>query len=121
MMPNLRQAARRMIPMTGWIRRRRSNASMVADFLSLRKALMLCASCEARMPRRWLSLYTYRLLPSFHGVGRCDMCRVEQPGNLYLPEDDTYMTGWVKNERIVENARRQQQMLRDGKLHKLVG
>jgi len=115
MIQDLRKAAQRMVPLKGWIRRRKSNAALIADFIALRKALMLCHSCEHRLPARWKSFYTYRLLPGFHGGGRCDMCRVDQPGNLYLPEDDTYMTGMVKNQRVMDNARRQQLARRAGK------
>ena len=92
--------APRMIPLTWWIRRRHSNAAHLADMMALRKALLLCQSCEHKLSQRWVQRADYRLLPSFHGAGRCDGCRCEAPGNIYLPEEDTYMTGWQRIEQV---------------------
>jgi hypothetical protein len=96
-------------------KRRRSNAAMVSDYLALRKAVLLCASCAWRMPYRWLSRYTYCKLPGFHGHGACTKCQEVQSGDLYLPEDDIYMTNWHENKKTEDAARRMRIAMSEGR------
>src|SRR3990167_3876040 len=44
-------------------------ASMVRDLIALRKTLILCKSCEHKMPRKWESRYNYALVRGFHAGG----------------------------------------------------
>lgn len=100
----------------GYVRRKKSNASLVSDFMSLRKALYLCATCEWRMPMFWKRKYGYWRLPGFHGdESRCDSCQDYQPGNLYLSEEGGYLQEYFRTETIHNNARDQQLTIRDGR------
>lgn len=106
-------ALHRMKAVLGRFRRRRSNAAMLSDYISLRKAVTLCGRCESQMPRGWLSRVVYRLLPSFHGAGACTRCQEDGPCNIYLPEEDVYMTSYAAGHRLQGRAVQQQRAVRD--------
>lgn len=109
-------APRRLQPLTalyGRVRRRKSNAALIADFKALGKCLLLCATCEAKLPMRWTSRYGYRLLGNMHAEGRCDYCQNQGPCDLYHPEDGGYARQWVQLERITTAAKAQAIAIRD--------
>jgi hypothetical protein len=81
-----------MVPV-GTIRRRgKSGSSVISDFLTLRRTIFLCASCEHKMPYRWLRRWEYRVIPGLHSAGtRCDNCQLDNCAtNIYVPEDQGY-------------------------------
>ena len=80
---------------------------MLADFMALKKALMLCGPCEARLPQRWMARYGYRLLRNMHTSGRCDLRGRECVGygacNIYHHEEGGYVAEWDRL-RTIEKA-----------------
>ena len=100
----------------GTVRRRKSNASLISDFIALRKTLCLCKTCEWRMPLLWKRRYGYWCLPGFHTDGsRCDGCQTVGPGNLYLAEEGGYLQQYFRAERIHANAQSQRLAVHDGR------
>ena len=100
----------------GRVRRRRSNAALVSDFLSLRKTLFLCKSCERRMPMFWKRRYGYWAIAGFHAdYCRCDSCQQTDACNIYHAEGGGYLEEHFRSETIQNNARSQQIAVRDGR------
>ena len=99
-------------PWETWTRRR-SDAAMISDKASQHQAILLCASCEAKLPKKWTARYGYRLLHNMHTEGHCDYCRTYASGNLYHHEDEGYCRQWVQQTAHLDAAREQQIAIRD--------
>ena len=113
-LPFLRpQHLRPLVPVYGRLRRRKSNAALIADFKALGKSLLLCGTCVAKLPWRWASRFGYRLLGNMHSIGRCDYCQNHGPCDLYHPEDGGYARQWVQLEQITSAARAQAVQMQD--------
>ena len=96
-----------------WWRRRRSNAAMIQDFASLKKAILLCKSCEGKMPWRWQDRYGYRKLHDMHTEGNCDYCRTYQSCDLFHHVEEGYFRQWEEQTGILTRAREQAIAIRD--------
>lgn len=95
----------RALPLFRW-RRSDGLASMVRDLIALRKTLILCHSCEGKMPRRWESRYNYAFVKGFHTEGSaCDYCRVQTSANMYCASDGAYHQAMEKANKSVEETR----------------
>ena len=94
-------------------RRRKSNAALIADFAALKKALMLCATCEAKLPQRWMSRYGYRLLRDMHTQGRCDYCQTHDTCNIFHHEQGGYVEEWDRLGVIEASIKQQKIIIRD--------
>lgn len=101
---------------TGWIakalpfhkwRRPDGLASMVRDLIALRKTLILCASCEHKMPRRWEGRYNYQLVKGFHAEqAACDYCRNDwTAANMYCTVDGPYHQAMTRANQSVRETR----------------
>lgn len=97
-----------------WWRRRRSNAALIQDFAALKKCLMLCASCERKMPYKWQGRYGYRLLHNMHSEGACDYCRTYNSCNLFHHSEGGYVEQWDRQTGILQRAAAQQRAIRGG-------
>lgn len=111
--PAAAQRMKPLVPLYGRIRRRKSDAALIADFKALGKSLLLCATCVAKLPRGWTSRYGYRLLGNMHAVGRCDYCQSHAPCDLYHPEDGDYTRQWVQWQAVQSAAAQQAIAIRD--------
>jgi hypothetical protein len=80
---------------------------MVRDLMALRKTLILCASCEHKMPRRWESRYNYALVKGFHAEqAACDYCRDDfTAANMYMAVDGSYHQAMARATRSVRETR----------------
>src|SRR3990167_60419 len=100
-------ALSRALPLWKW-RRPDGLASMVRDLISLRKTLILCHSCEGKMPRKWESRYNYALVKGFHAGGTaCDYCPQNglQPAvNMWCAVDGLYHQEMEKARKSVEET-----------------
>lgn len=94
-------------------RRRRSDAAMLSDFMALEKCLLLCLSCQRKMPHGWTGRYGYRCLHAFHTDGSCDYCKTYQSCDLYHQMEGGYYQQWNQQTTLLENARQQQIAIRD--------
>lgn len=96
-------------------RRGKSGSSVVSDFLTLRKTIFLCASCEAKMPYAWRRRWEYRILRELRSTGtRCDHCQlVGQTTNIFVAEDGGYYQEAQHHQKIREQAAAQQVLVRD--------
>lgn len=94
-------------------RRNRSNAARIQDFVTIRKALMLCKPCEHRLPSGWRKMWEYRVLPGYHCEGRCDYCQEHGALTMLVPEDGGYWQQHMSIGTISENWRQQQIAVRD--------
>ena len=95
----------RALPFFKW-RRPDGLASMVCDIIALRKTLILCHSCEGKMPRRWESRYNYNFVKGFHAEGSaCDYCRAQTPTNMYCAVDGVYHQMMEKARKSVEETK----------------
>jgi hypothetical protein len=101
---------------TGWIakalpfhkwRRPDGLASMVRDLIALRKTLILCATCEHKMPRRWELRYDYALVKGFHAeMAACDYCRNDFTAtNMYCAVDGAYHQEMIRAQRSIQETR----------------
>ena len=80
-------------------------ASMVRDLIALRKTLILCTSCEHKMPRKWESRYNYNFVKGFHAEGSaCDYCRAQTPVNMWCAVDGLYHQEMEKARKSVEET-----------------
>lgn len=96
---------KRALPLFKW-RRPDGLASMVRDLIALRKTLVLCHSCEQKMPRRWESRYNYAFVKGFHAEGAaCDYCRVQTSANMYCAVDGPYHQEMEQGRRSVAETR----------------
>ena len=84
---------KKALPFFRW-RRPDGLASMVVALIALRKTLLLCPSCEQKMPRCWESRYNYALVKGFHAGGSaCDYCPqrgLQGSVNMYCAVDGPY-------------------------------
>lgn len=95
----------RALPFFRW-RRPDGLASMVTDLVALRKTLILCASCEHKMPVRWESRYNYSFVKGFHAEGSaCDYCRAQTSVNMYCAVDGAYHQEMSKAQKSVRETR----------------
>lgn len=95
----------RALPLFRW-RRPDGLASMVRDLIALRKTLILCSSCEHKMPHHWDSRYNYAFVKGFHAEGSaCDYCRAQTTANMYCAVDGAYHQALEKARRSVEETR----------------
>ena len=106
-----------LVPVGTVQRRGKPGSAVISGYLDQRKPLFLCASCEAKMPWRWLRRWEYRLIPGLSAAGtRCDSCQLpEQSTNVFYPEDQGYYQQHLRAERIRRNAAAQRVLVRDGK------
>ena len=95
------------------IRRRKSNAALITDFAALKKALMLCSTCVAKLPQRWMSRYGYRLLREMHTQGRCDYCQTYDTCDIFHHEQGGYVEEWDRLGLIETAIKNQQITIRD--------
>ena len=101
----------RALPLWKW-RRPDGLASMVVDLIALRKTLILCHSCEGKMPRRWESRYNYAFVKGFHAEGSaCDYCRTQTSANMYCATDGAYHQEMEKARRSVEETHKRERAL----------
>lgn len=96
-----------------WWRRRIADAAMLSHFIALKKTILLCASCEGKMPHKWFEHYGYRLLHNMHSQGSCTYCRKFESCNMYFYWNERYVQEWDAMERIHTHARDQQLAIRD--------
>ena len=95
----------RALPLFKW-RRPDGLASMVRDLIALRKTLILCHSCEGKMPRRWGSLYNYSFVKGFYAEGSaCDYCRRQTSANMYCAVDGAFHQEMEKARKSVEEVK----------------
>lgn len=96
------------LPLHKW-RRKDGLASFVRDLIDLRKTLLLCPSCEQKMPRRWLGQYNYALVTGFHTEDTgCDYCRQLGCPNMYVAQDGKFHQEMVLAERRVRETRQRE-------------
>lgn len=97
------------------IKRRRAiaDAAMVSHYAALQKPILLCLTCEAKMPRKWTERYGYRVLHDMHTEGECTYCRTYLSCNLYHHVEGDYCQEWVRHDQIRDAARQQQLLVRD--------
>lgn len=93
--------------------RRRSDAAMIYDRAARHVTILLCATCERKMPRTWGDRLGYRLLHHMHTQGHCDYCRTWESCNLFHHMEEGYYRQWEAQTRIVQAARDQQIAIRD--------
>ena len=111
----------RALPFWKW-RRPDGLASMVRDLIALRKTLILCYSCESKMPRRWESRYNYNFVKGFHAEGSaCDYCRAQTPANMYCAVDGAYYGEMEKAQKSVEETKARDRQLYERDKKYLVG
>ncbi len=101
----------RALPFLKW-RRPDGLASMVHDLIALRKTLILCHSCEHKMPRRWESRYNYAFVKGFHADGAaCDYCRMQTTANMYCAVDGPYHQEMAQARQSVAETRARERAL----------
>lgn len=102
---------KKALPLHKW-RRTQGMATFLRDLIALRKPIALCASCEAKMPRRWLDSTDYAFVKGFHAEGTaCDYCRQLSSANLYHPVDGAYHQEMVAVNRMVEEVQARERAL----------
>lgn len=100
----------------GHVRRKKSNASLISDFMTLRKPLFLCKSCQWRMPVFWRRRHGYWKIAGFWAEGtRCTSCQRTEACDIFYAEGGGYLEEHFRAETIVNNARSQQIAVRDGR------
>ena len=112
--PNVKKPFARPV---GYIRRRgKTNATLTGDFMSLRKTLFLCKTCQWRMPMFWRRRYGYWKIPGLWAEScRCTSCQADEMCDIFHPEGGGYLEEHFRAERIEDNARAQQVAVRDGR------
>lgn len=100
----------------GYVRRKKSNASLISDFMDLRKPLFLCKSCQWRMPVFWRRRYGYWKIAGFWAEAcRCTACQQTEPCDIFHAEGGGYLEEHFRADAIQGNARDQQVAVRDGR------
>lgn len=100
----------------GRVRRRKSNAALVSDFIALRKPLFLCKSCQWRMPVFWKRRYGYWSIAGLWADScRCDSCQRTEACDIFHAEGGGYLEEHFRADAIQGNAGDQQIAVRDGR------
>lgn len=102
---------KRSLPVFKW-RRTQGMATFVRDLIDLRKPLILCSSCEAKMPRRWESRYNYEFYKGYFAeCSACDWCRLRYAANMYLPVEGEYHQERVRVNKLVAEVEERERQL----------
>ena len=92
------------LPLYKW-RRKQGMATFLRDLIDLRKTVVLCASCEGKMPGRWTDKYNYAYVRGYHAEGAaCDWCRQVTSTNLYQAADGKYHQDRMRMEKSVRET-----------------
>ena len=94
-------------------RRTRSTGAMLADKISLKQCLLLCAACETKMGRHWGNRHGYRLLHNMHTEGNCDGCQDATTGNLWHFVSGDYVQQWDAVQAVMSAAKAQRLQITD--------
>ena len=89
------------LPLHKWLRPD-GLTSFMADMISLRKTLLLCKSCEHKMPRRWGERYGYDFVQGYYAeCAHCTRCRRAEPTNMYVAREGRYAVQLAEERRIL--------------------
>lgn len=103
-----------MVPLGLVSRRGKLGSTVLSDRIAARSALLLCYTCEHKLPVQWLRRFEYRLIPGYHSSDtRCDGCQEVTSVNIYNPEDGGYYQEYQKLQRIERQAGQAQLQIHD--------